>query len=346
MITRKQIVERFHSESKGLDETQQENLLRELLQEAILCHMKSCGFYDDMAFHGGTSLRILHRIDRYSEDLDFSLIKANENYDVETKLKALSSSLAGAGIDLDVSAKEKEGFIKKGWINDSSLGKELLGSSMKYASGKKLKIKFELDVNPCDHQKFSVQDIQSPFKEKVNAHDLSTCMAQKIHAVLCRGHGYGMGEGFVKGRDIYDLEWYFNKGCTPNIPHLGLCLIRLGPWKDQELKVDQKWLDNALTEKFKAIDYKTALTDMSGLITSDKIEEIRKRWNSSHFLSFLGAVSKKSKPDKMIETKSTEESKSKKPKGASNKCSQCGGYLRGKRRKAYGICSKCHPKYP
>lgn len=91
MITRKQIVERFNIESAGLDETQQENLLRELLQEAILCHMKKCGFYEEMAFHGGTSLRILYRIDRYSEDLDFSLIKANENYNYKTALNDMSA---------------------------------------------------------------------------------------------------------------------------------------------------------------------------------------------------------------------------------------------------------------
>lgn len=287
MIKRVQIIERFKNESVGLDETQQENLLRELLQEAILCHMKQCGFYEDMAFHGGTSLRILHRIDRFSEDLDFSLIRANDEYDVNAKLKQLAASLSSSGIILNVSAKEKEGFIKKGWINDSSLCRELLSGSMKYSQGKKLKIKFELDVNPCDHQSFSTEKIKSLFSEDILAHDLSTCMAQKIHAVLCRGHGYGLGEGFVKGRDLYDLEWYLKSKTKPNVPHLALCLGRLGPWKDKGPKIDESWVSNALLEKINAIDFKAAISDMSGLVATSKMEDIGKSWTKSYFQKLL-----------------------------------------------------------
>lgn len=97
-ITKDQIVERFFSESKNMTSDSKKNLLRELLQEALLCHMKEIGLFEEMAFHGGTSLRLLYRTDRFSEDLDMSLISANENYKVTSRMDRLKKSMGQSTI--------------------------------------------------------------------------------------------------------------------------------------------------------------------------------------------------------------------------------------------------------
>jgi len=218
-VTKSQLIERVRSESKGLSGDSKKNLLREVLQEAILCHMKEIGLFEDMAFHGGTSLRLLHRIDRSSEDLDMSLVTANADYDIETPMAMLEKSLRSSEINLEFQNKSKIGNpIKKFFINDSEILSHLSRDIGNVMAGEKIKIKFELDVLPSDHQSFVQAKIQSAFSAMVKAHDLSTCMGQKIHAVLCRGHFYQMD--IIKGRDLYDLEWYLEKGIKPNLNNL------------------------------------------------------------------------------------------------------------------------------
>ena len=115
-------IERFRSESKGLSPNDQRNLIREILQEVILCHMKKNGLFNDLAFHGGTSLRLLHRIDRFSEDLDLSLITANGNYPFEVKMVRLEKSLKAAGYNFEFQNKiKKENPIKKYFINSKNI---------------------------------------------------------------------------------------------------------------------------------------------------------------------------------------------------------------------------------
>jgi predicted nucleotidyltransferase component of viral defense system len=285
-ITRDQIVERFYSESKNMSTDSKKNLLRELLQEAILCHMEEVELFNEMAFHGGTSLRLLHRTERFSEDLDMSLMLANENYDAVSAVALLEKSMIQSHIDLEFQNKCKpENPIKKFFINDTELLEQLSRDIGHVIVGEKIKIKFELDILPSDYQVFVDDQIKSPFSATVNAHDLATCMGQKIHAVLCRGYFYGMD--IIKGRDLYDLEWYFQKNINPNLNNLKECLFRGGPWKDQVLVVDNKWITKAFHKSLQTKNFESILEDLKPLIDANHYAAVSSRWNKKYFNQLL-----------------------------------------------------------
>lgn len=275
--------ERFKRESAALTTPDaKKNLLREILQETLLCHMKETGFFNDMAFHGGTSLRLLHRIDRFSEDLDMSLFKADASYDLVAKMELLKQSVVTSGFKFEFQNKVKNAkVIKTFYINDTEILAEfsdLIGGSTR---GEKIKVKFELDVMPSDHQTFVDSQIQSAFAETVRAHDLQTCMGQKIHAVLCRSHFYGMD--IIKGRDLYDLEWYLEKNVRPNYANLQECLFRGGPWEQKKLVIDKSWVIEEFQKSLQTKNFKTILEDLKPLIDSATFRLLSERWGKKYF---------------------------------------------------------------
>jgi predicted nucleotidyltransferase component of viral defense system len=286
LVTKQAAVERFRAESKKLNSGDQRNLIREILQETILCHMKQINMFHDLVFHGGTSLRILHRIDRFSEDLDLSLIKSNKDYPFTEKMIQLSESLQKAGFNFEFQNKCKsENSIKKYFINDTTFLNDFKNQMGDVIDGEKIKIKLELDVEPSDHQQFEEVEIKSQFSAKIYAHNLSTCMGQKIHAVLCRGESYGMD--IVKGRDLYDLEWYLNKNIKPNLKNLSSCLNRSGPWKDKKLDVDLKWIIDAVKESLSTKNFDAILLDIKPLISSTLFDQLKSKWSLNYFINII-----------------------------------------------------------
>jgi len=285
-ITKEQLIERFQNESEELISGEKKNLIRELIQETILCHMKEIGLFKDMAFHGGTSLRLLYRADRFSEDLDLSLLKADQSYDLPSKMEILEKSLSASGFSFEFQNRCKaSNSIKTFYINDTSilnLFREEVGNII---DGEKIKIKLELDVLPAEHQEFTTVEIKSPFAEKIYAHNLSTCMGQKIHAVLCRSHAYEMN--IVKGRDLYDLEWYLKKKVKPNYQNLGACLMGSGPWKNKKLNIDKAWVAAEVGLCLKTKNFSQILLDVRPLIRVGEFERIRSLWSQSYFSELL-----------------------------------------------------------
>ena len=147
--------------------------------------------------------------------------------------------------------------------------------------GEKIKIKFELDFLPCDFQVFTESEIKSIFSATVRAHDLTTCMGQKIHAVLCRSHFYGMD--IIKGRDLYDLEWYLENGVTPNYRNLSECLFRGGPWEKQKIQIDKSWVVTEIQKSFKTKDFSVILNDLKPLVDSFVFKSVSTRWSKKYF---------------------------------------------------------------
>ncbi|MBK7963692.1 MAG: nucleotidyl transferase AbiEii/AbiGii toxin family protein [Bdellovibrionales bacterium] len=282
-IFRDQVTSRFQNELSNIGSSDaRKNLLREILQEVILCHMKEANLFEDMAFHGGTSLRLLHRIDRFSEDLDMSLLFANKSYDLPAKMKRLETSLINSGFNFEFQDKSKPAkAMKVFYINDSDILNQFTREIGNVIVGEKIKIKFELDVLPSDYQQFTHSKIESTFSATVNAHDLTTCMGQKIHAVLCRSHFYGMD--IIKGRDLYDLEWYLEKGVAPNYKNLRECLIRGGPWKQQKLQIDRTWVVTEIHKSLQTKDFFMILEDLRPLVDSGVFQSVSARWNKNYY---------------------------------------------------------------
>ncbi len=217
--------------------------LREILQEVALLGLWRAKFFEKSAFYGGTALRILYDLDRFSEDLDFSLLKPSPQFDLAHYMDALEREIRSFGFDVSVAKKDKttEGAIQSAFLKaDTKKHLLLIESTEEIAqqipSGQVLKIKIEVDTNPPlgfeTENKFLLRPI--PFSVKTFA--LPDLFSGKMHAVLCR-----RWKNRVKGRDWYDLVWYAAYHPLLHLSHLEKRMIQSGHLKPDEHLTQKKF---------------------------------------------------------------------------------------------------------
>ena len=193
--------------------------LREILQEIALLGLWRSKFFEHAAFYGGTALRILHGIDRFSDDLDFSLIRPSSRFALSRYSAALQTEIRSFGFEVRVIAKEKEArsAIQSAFLKADTL-KQLVvveaGQEMmrELPRGQVLKIKIEVDTDPPPGFETETRFLLHPIPFSVRTYVLPDLFAGKMHALL-----YRRWKSRVKGRDWYDLVWY-----TANHPRLHL----------------------------------------------------------------------------------------------------------------------------
>lgn len=178
------------------------NIVREFLQILILKSISDAGYFSNLVFLGGTTLRIVHNIRRYSEDLDFSLFSKSW-YDFETLMKKIKSDVIKRWFVVDVSLKDK--VVQSAFVGFSDILQKLWLSTI---PNQKLSIKLEIDTNPPDWWICEKVVINDTFIFAITVFDLPSLMAGKLHAILFRW--------FTKGRDWYDLLRYLTKWIVPN----------------------------------------------------------------------------------------------------------------------------------
>jgi len=201
------------------------NALKEIFQEITLLGLYHGGFFEKAAFYGGTALRILYELPRFSEDLDFTLLKKEEDFNIEKYFPFIIDEFEALGITIDISKKIKSNFasdIESAFLkNTTSIhtlniqANNLEGILDGVHSGKKLKIKLEIDTNPPLKFKTEAKTLLLPKTFNLITMTLPNLYAGKIHAVLCR-----KWQQRVKGRDWYDFEWYVKKNTPLNLLHL------------------------------------------------------------------------------------------------------------------------------
>src|SRR5580704_4723863 len=181
----------------------QENALKEIAQEIALMALSRAGFYKIAAFQGGTCLRILYGLERFSEDLDFVLEKPDKNFNWETYIKNMREEFNAYGYSLDIINRTKlDKVIKTAFLKaDSSGGMLIIKDSRSHRP--KLQIKLEIDTNPPDGSRYELKYLDFPLAYSVQSQDLPSLFASKNHALLCRD--------YIKGRDWYDFSWYVAK---------------------------------------------------------------------------------------------------------------------------------------
>src|SRR3989338_775093 len=196
-----QMLDEYECESTG----DYENALKEIIQEIALLWLWRSKFFEHALFYGGTSLRILYQLPRFSEDLDFSLLKPNNKFNLLPYYQAIQKELEAFGFQAEVEKKEKidptieSAFIKAGTKNHLikiQAPKEIIA---RIQSNQVLKIKVEVDTNPPGDHEIEVKDLFRPIPFQVKTMPLPDLFAGKIHAVLARKWGKR-----VKGRDFFD----------------------------------------------------------------------------------------------------------------------------------------------
>ena len=257
------------------------NALKEILQEITLCGLSRAGFFRKAAFYGGTALRIFYGLDRFSEDLDFSLVEKDEAFDLSRWFAAIENEAAAYGLNLSVEMKKKakDTAIKSAFLKVNTREHLLLFYDDKGINGgisgnEAIKIKFEIDTRPPAGASFEKKYRLLPTPYEVNMYDEPSLFAGKLHAVICRNW-----KNRVKGRDLYDYVFYMSKGAHVNLPHLRARLIDSGFITENdacELEDVKKMPMN----KFNTIDYKQAREDVIPFIKdSSKID----LWSADFF---------------------------------------------------------------
>jgi len=231
------------------------NHLRETLQILILKIIYDTGYFRNLSFVGGTALRILYDLRRFSEDLDFSLFEKS-HYDFRQLGNCLHQHLRNYGLEADFKVQQKN-TVQGIEIRVTNI---LLPLGLSSHKGEKLFIKLEIDSNPPAGAKTEISLINRIYVFTVTHNDIPSLFATKLHACFFRG--------FIKGRDFYDLLWYLGKRIKPNFDLLNNAIQQTHPGRTPVTESNFKeFLENELGK----IDLKKAQQDVARFL-EDKQE--------------------------------------------------------------------------
>lgn len=269
------LIQRRLAEYQVGNAIEEEQAIKEIIQEIALFALWKVGFFEVAAFQGGTSLRILHGLPRFSEDLDFILLQPDSEFNWSGYLKSMLENLEEFGLEAEVKDKSRmDQAIKKAILKDNSISNQLELSFYRGRESQKQQIKLEIDINPPTGSGFEYTYRDFPVDYEVCHQDLSSNFALKIHALLCRS--------YLKGRDWYDFSWYIKNRVKPNILLLQAALIQYGPWQGQALIIDVQWVKNELMTKISAINWKEAVADVERFMNKTEKDSL-KLWSDRFF---------------------------------------------------------------
>ncbi len=221
------------------------NALREILQEVALLGLWRGKFFEKAALYGGTALRVLYGLDRFSEDMDFSLLEPLDSFDITGYASFLQKETEGFGFDIQLERIDKtiqtpvqSAFLKANTRKQLLVietGEEILQAIPK---GKIVKIKLEVDTDPPPGFETQTRYILQPIPFAVRAFVLPDLFAGKMHAILCR-----RWKGRVKGRDWYDLVWYAANHPELHLYHLEQRMRQTGDWKGDAPLTSERFKD-------------------------------------------------------------------------------------------------------
>jgi len=261
-----------------------EQALREIMQEIALAGLERSGFFEKAAFYGGTALRIFHKLPRFSEDLDFSLLVPNDDFALHPYLDGMITEFEALGIKVTVTekVKTKQTAIDSAFLKADTTWKELVLKDIipqeKLKMRPDIKIKLEVDTHPP--LGFSTEEklLIKPFSFYVKCFTLPDLFAGKMYAMLFRKWGER-----VKGRDWFDLEWYIRNSIPVHLEHLKQRAQNSGDWKDQNMNPDQ--LMTLLRDKINSVSFDRIREDIIKFIPDTRVIAI---WSSKYFQDLIG----------------------------------------------------------
>ena len=257
------------------------NAMKKIMQEIVLCGLSRAGFFKEAAFYGGTALRIFYGLDRFSEDLDFSLEQINLDFDLCSYFPVLEKEVKAFGLNVEIQEKEKtkDSNIRSAFLKGNTKEHLLLFYADErdvgtVAKNEVVKIKFEVDTNPPAFATYEHKYRLLPVPYEIRLYDMPSLFAGKIHAVICRGW-----QSRIKGRDLYDYIFYLSKAVTVNQKHLRARLIDSGYISEnQECTLEE--IKTMLKNRFDSIDFLQARKDVEPFIRDTSILDI---WSSEIF---------------------------------------------------------------
>jgi len=250
------------------------NAICEVLQQVVLCGLYRGGFFEEAAFYGGTCLRIFHGLDRFSEDLDFSLLRKDSGFSMEKYFPYIIDECRLLGRAVEISKKEKKtiGKVESAFLKDNTDVYNLA-----FTTEKSLKIKIEVDVDPPLEFETEQRLLLQPFSFMTRCLTLPNLFAGKVHALLFR-----QCKNRPKGRDWYDFEWYVKNQIPLNIHHLQ---TRIMEFNGQNVSKSQ--IIDLINDRLGSTDINQVKADVSPFVKSPRALDI---WSNDYFLTLARMI--------------------------------------------------------
>ncbi|MBA6153824.1 nucleotidyl transferase AbiEii/AbiGii toxin family protein [Gelidibacter maritimus] len=260
--------------------------LREIMQEITLAGLSRTDFFEKAAFYEGTALRIFYRLDRYSEDLDFSLLKPNPNFSIEPYFNAIIDEFKSLGLTISIKEKKKtkQTAIDSAFLKAETIWQEIVLEDIIKETGvrsnKTLKIKIEVDRQPPLDFQTEEKLLLRPFSFYVKCFTKPSLFAGKLHALLFR-----KWLNRVKGRDWYDLEWYIKKGIPLDVNHFLTRAKDTNDWPDTTISKEQ--IIELLDTKIDSVSFSRIKEDVVKFIPNDDVLNI---WSPKYFKDLIQKI--------------------------------------------------------
>ncbi|MFT6745804.1 MAG: hypothetical protein ACJAZ2_000142 [Glaciecola sp.] len=257
--------------------------LREIMQEIALAGLSRTDFFEKAAFYGGTALRVFYGLDRFSEDLDFSLLESNPKFSLEPYFPAILIEFEALGIKVSIKEKDKTKAttIDSAFLKAETIWKEIVLEDIIKQTGvrsnKSIKIKIEVDREPPLNFETEEKLLIRPFSFYVKCFTRSSLFSGKMHALL-----YRKWKTRVKGRDWYDMEWYIKKGVPLDVGHFLSRAKDTGNWQEQTITPDQ--IKALLKKKIASVSFNNIKEDVTRFIKDDEVLDI---WSPTYFNDLL-----------------------------------------------------------
>ncbi len=257
--------------------------LREIMQEITLAALSRTDFFEKAAFYGGTALRIFYGLDRYSEDLDFSLLQPNTNFSIEPYFESILNEFNSVGIKVRIHEKKKaqQTYIDSAFLKTETIWKEIvleeIIEGIGVRSNKSIKIKIEVDKNPSLNFITEEKLLIQPFSFYVKCFSKPNLFAGKMHALLFR-----KWKNRVKGRDWYDLEWYIKKGIPLDINHFLTRAKDTNDWHKESITKEE--IMELLNQKINTVSFSNIKDDVVRFIPN---ADVLKIWSPEYFKDLI-----------------------------------------------------------
>ncbi len=276
------VIEQMLKKYQPQNMVERKDAMKEIMQEIGLCGLARAGFFKKAAFYGGTALRIFYGLDRFSENLDFSLMATDTDFDLKEYFPLLEKEAKSFGLNVSITEKEKtkDSVIRSAFLIGNTQEHLLLFYADESIAGsvahnEVVKIKFKVDVNPPKYASFEHKYRLLPVPYEVNLYDMPSLFAGKLHAVICRAW-----QSRIKGRDLYDYVFYLSRGASFNLEHLNQRLIDSG-FIPEGTECSLEDIKNMLTDRFCCIDFAEAKQDVEPFIHDTSALDV---WSKDFFV--------------------------------------------------------------
>ena len=265
------------SQHKAITREQKNNAFREVMQQIVLAGLSRSDFFEHAAFYGGTCLRLFYDMPRFSEDMDFSLLQADKNFDLQNYFPFIREEFLSMGKNIEITKKKKlqNTNIESAFLKDTSLFYDV-----KFQTERQVRIKIEVDTLPPLDFETENKLLLQPFSFNTRCFTLPCLFAGKVHAFLFRNW-----KKRVKGRDWFDFEWYVKNKIPMDLKHF---LARAKQFGDPNGRIkDEKSLKLSLAKRIKSVDINAVKSDVMPFLKNPQDTEI---WSEDYFLELVELV--------------------------------------------------------